>query len=65
MLADLKARGVVGIAMNATYHGVDHYLGFGPLIDRMYELGLMLQIQVEGDQLVRLAPLIARTKIPS
>ena len=64
MLADLKANGVVGIAINATYHGVDHYLGIGPLIDRMCELGLMLQIQVEGDQLVRLMPLVERTDIP-
>lgn len=64
LLADLKANGIVGIAINATYHGVDYYRGIGPLIDRMHELGLMLQIQVEGDQLVRLLPLIERTNIP-
>ena len=60
-LEDLKARGIVGIAINATYHGVDYYLDFGPLIGRLAKLDLFLQVQVEGDQLVALMPLIGRS----
>lgn len=57
-LARLQAQGITGIAVNATYWGVDHYLGIGPLLRRMEALGLFLQIQVEGDQLLALLPLI-------
>jgi predicted TIM-barrel fold metal-dependent hydrolase len=60
-LADLKARGIVGIAFNATYHSPDFYLDAGPLLKRMAALGLIAQFQVEGDQLVALTPLLERT----
>jgi predicted TIM-barrel fold metal-dependent hydrolase len=63
MLADLKARGIVGIAINATYHGVDHYLDIGPLIRRLTDLDMFLQIQVEGDQLIGLMPIIERSGV--
>lgn len=58
-LADLKERGIVGIALNATFHGVDYYLDMRPLIRRLADLDLFFQIQVEGDQLLGLAPLLA------
>jgi len=57
-LAGLRGQGIVGVAVNATYWGVEHYLGIGPLLRRMEDLGLFLQVQVEGDQLVGLLPLI-------
>jgi predicted TIM-barrel fold metal-dependent hydrolase len=60
-LADLKARGIVGIAFNATYHSPDFYLDSGPLLQRMAAMGLFAQVQVEGDQLVALLPLLERT----
>lgn len=57
-LAQLKAAGVVGIAVNATFHGVEYYRDIGPLIRRLEALDMFLQVQVEGDQLIELMPLI-------
>lgn len=62
-LADLKRQGIVGITLNATFHGVDHYRDMKPLIRRLVELDLFLQIQVEGDQLIGLAPLIEHSDV--
>lgn len=58
-LTELKAQGIVGIALNATFHGGDYYLDMPPLIRRMTDLDLFFQIQVERDQLLGLAPLLA------
>jgi predicted TIM-barrel fold metal-dependent hydrolase len=60
-LLDLKERGIVGIAFNATYHSTDFYLDIGPLLKRLAKLGLFAQVQVEGDQLTALMPLIERS----
>ena len=57
-LERLQAAGVVGVAFNATVHGVDHYTGTAGLLRMLAELGLFVQIQVEHDQLVPLAPLL-------
>ncbi len=57
-LASLKARGIVGIAINATYHGTDYYSNLKPLIRRLVDLDMFLNIQIEGDQLTELADLI-------
>jgi predicted TIM-barrel fold metal-dependent hydrolase len=57
-LERLQAAGVVGVAFNATVHGVDHYRGTAGLLRLLAELGLFVQVQVEGDQLVPLAPLL-------
>ncbi len=57
-LERLQAAGVVGVAFNATVHGVDHYTGTAGLLRMLAELGLFVQIQVERDQLVPLAPLL-------
>lgn len=63
MLAVLKTRGIVGIAINATYHGVDYYATIAPLIERLAALDMFLQVQVEGDQLVELMPLIEQSNV--
>jgi predicted TIM-barrel fold metal-dependent hydrolase len=63
LLADLKRQGVVGITLNATFHGVDYYRNMRPLIRRLVELDLFLQIQVEGDQLIGLAPVIENSDV--
>lgn len=60
-LRDLQARGIVGIAFNATYHSPDFYQDIGPLLGRMAALSLFAQVQVEGNQLVELMPLIERS----
>jgi predicted TIM-barrel fold metal-dependent hydrolase len=64
-LAELKRRGIVGIAVNTTVHGTDYYADIAPLIGRLHELDMFLQIQTEGDQVLGLLPLItgARVKI--
>lgn len=66
-LAALKAKGIVGIAFNATFveHSVAYYMGARDLIDRLAELDMFLQIQVEGDMLAEMMPLLAgcRTRL--
>ena len=62
-LGSLKARGILGIAINATYHGTDYYRNLKPLIRRLVEADMFLNIQVEGDQLVELAHLIDNSDV--
>lgn len=57
-LKALQAAGVVGVAFNAALLGVDHYRGAGPLLERLRELDLWAQVQVEGDQLCDLQDLL-------
>lgn len=58
-LQALKAQGVVGVAFNVALLGVDFYRDIGPLLERLRELDLWADVQVQGDQLVALAPLLA------
>lgn len=60
-LERLKSAGVIGVAFNATVHGVEHYLGTDALLRTLADLDLFIQIQVEHDQLVPLAPLLERS----
>jgi len=57
-LQALQAQGVIGLALNATVLGVEHCLGAGPLLERARELGWLLSLQVEHDQLAALRPLV-------
>jgi predicted TIM-barrel fold metal-dependent hydrolase len=57
-LVELKAAGVVGIAFQVALFGVDHYRNIGPLLDRLRDLDLWAQMQVEHDQLVALRPML-------
>lgn len=50
---------MVGVAFNAALLGVDFYRDTGPLLERLRELDLWADVQVQGDQLVALAPLLA------
>jgi predicted TIM-barrel fold metal-dependent hydrolase len=63
-LQDLQAQGIVGIAFNAALLGVDFYRNIGPLLARLAALGLFAQIQVDGDQLVQLAPMLRGSGAP-
>lgn len=56
-LQDLQAQGVVGVAMNVALLGADYYRDTAPLLERLRELGLWAQVQVQGDQLVDLKPM--------
>jgi predicted TIM-barrel fold metal-dependent hydrolase len=58
-LQTLKAQGVIGIAFNFALHGLGHYADIGPLLSRMAALGLMANLQVSGDQIHALRPLLS------
>lgn len=51
-LHDLKSKGIVGAAFNPTFHGNDYYKVAEPLIRRLAELDMFMQIQSERDQLL-------------
>ena len=53
-LQDLQAAGAIGVAFNSSLLGVDYYRDIDPLLDRLRELGMWAQFQVEGDQLAQL-----------
>lgn len=55
-LLELKSQGVVGIAFNPTLSGVAHCEGARPLMRRLAELGMFVQVQVHQDQMVALTP---------
>src|SRR5262245_16270312 len=57
-LLELRAQGVIGVAFNATVLGTAYYAGAAPLLRTLAELGMCLSLQVEGDQLVELQPLV-------
>ncbi|HEY4172460.1 MAG TPA: amidohydrolase family protein, partial [Rhodopila sp.] len=59
-LIRLKAQGIVGIAFNLTFHGVDHYLQTEALLAKLVRLDMFLQIQVFEDQVLALLPLLDR-----
>jgi predicted TIM-barrel fold metal-dependent hydrolase len=55
----LRSQGVVGLAFNAALLGTAHYRQAAPLLRRLAERDLLLSLQVEGDQLLELWPLLA------
>lgn len=57
-LQDLQAAGVVGVAMNVALLGVDFYRDTAPLLQRLRELGMYAQVQVQNDELVPLKPML-------
>jgi len=62
-LARLQRAGVIGVAFNATFHGVDHYAGASELLATLESLGMCVSLQVEGDQLVALEPMLERSGV--
>ncbi|MDO8456788.1 MAG: amidohydrolase family protein [Burkholderiaceae bacterium] len=57
-LQDLQSAGVVGVAMNVALLGVDFYRDTGPLLERLRDLGMYAQVQVQNDELVALKPML-------
>lgn len=57
-LERLKSRGIIGAAFNPTFHGNDYYKVAEPLIRRLAEADMLLQIQSERDQLLMYVPWI-------
>jgi predicted TIM-barrel fold metal-dependent hydrolase len=60
-LVEMQRAGVVGVAFNPAMESVDVMNDAEPLLNTLAELDMFAQIQVTGDQLVALEPLIART----
>ncbi len=57
-LCKYKSQGIVGVAFNPTFHGIDYYKGSADLIAKLAELDMFLQIQTEHDQLLMFVPWI-------
>lgn len=62
-LQTLQRQGVVGVAWNVTFYGVDHYRDAKPLLRNLVALDMFVDIQVEHDQLVQLMPLLAQSGV--
>jgi predicted TIM-barrel fold metal-dependent hydrolase len=62
-LEQLQAKGMVGIAFNGTFYDASYYAGTHELLRSVAELGMILQLQVKGDQLVDFLPIIQRTNV--
>ena len=62
-LRALKRQGIVGAAFNPTFHGIDYYRRSEPLIARLAELGMCLNLQCEHDQLELFVPWIENLPI--
>ena len=53
-----KGVAVVGVALNVALLGVDFYRNTGPLLERLRELAMWAQDQVQADELVTLKPML-------
>ena len=60
-LQRLQAQGIVGVAFNLTYHGEAYYADTRALLDKLAALDMVLQLQVEGEQLLAMLPLLAQS----
>jgi predicted TIM-barrel fold metal-dependent hydrolase len=60
-LQDLQAQGVVGITCNIAFYGTGHFLQSATLLDRVARLGMVVQLQVEGDQLLPLSDMFVQS----
>jgi len=56
----LKTRGVVGVAWNVTHYGIEHYRDAEPLLEKLAQIGMFVDIQTEHDQLVTMMPMLTR-----
>ena len=61
-LKELQARGIVGAAINPTFHGNDYYRRADGLMKKLADLDMFFDLQVENDQFLMYAPWIE--KIP-
>jgi predicted TIM-barrel fold metal-dependent hydrolase len=60
-LVEMKGAGVVGVAFNPAMEGVEVMNSADALFNTLADLDMFAQIQIAGDQLVALQPLIGRT----
>jgi predicted TIM-barrel fold metal-dependent hydrolase len=62
-LKTFQAQGIVGAAINPTFHGNDYYKRAESLIKRLADLDMFLDLQVEHDQFLMYAPWIERIPV--
>ena len=62
-LKRLKDNGIVGVAWNVTHYGVDYYHDAAPLLEKLHELDLFLDLQVEHQQLLGMWPLLTQSGV--
>lgn len=64
-LLDLRDQGVVGVRMNIMNHGLEPLVepGADRLLARLRELGLFVQVQVVGDQLLEALPILEKSGV--
>ena len=61
-LKELQKQGIVGVAINATFHGNEYYKDADILMARLADLDMFFNLQVQDDQFLMFAPWIE--KIP-
>ena len=57
-LERLRDRGVVGTTMQAALLGVDHFRDTSTLLRALADLDMFVDVQVDGDQLLEMAPIL-------
>jgi predicted TIM-barrel fold metal-dependent hydrolase len=62
-LQRLRDRGVIGTTMQVALLGVDHFRDTAPLLRDLADLGMYADVQVEGDQLLGMAPLLEASDV--
>jgi len=62
-LRALQRQGIVGVAWNVTFYGLDHYRYAAPLLEKLAALDMFVDIQVEHDQLVHMLPLLSQSRV--
>ena len=62
-LQALKRAGVVGVAWNVTYYGVDYYHDAEPLLTKLVALDMFVDIGAEPDHLVSMMPLLMNSGV--
>ncbi|MGA9562124.1 MAG: amidohydrolase family protein [Pseudolabrys sp.] len=62
-LRELQAQGIVGAAINPTFHGNDYYKHADGLMKRLADLDMFFNLQVENDQFLMYEPWIERIPV--
>ena len=62
-LRALQRQGIVGVAWNVTFYGLDHFRDAAPLLEKLAALDMFVDIQVEHDQLVPMLPLLSHSRV--
>jgi predicted TIM-barrel fold metal-dependent hydrolase len=62
-LQNLKAQGIIGVAFHPALMGVDFYSNIEPLLDKLQQLDMWAQFQVENDLLLNFLPMLSRVNV--